>query len=224
MRDRRHGEGVLDPKAASHSLQMMPHPPTAKGRFDVPRIKLRSGMGEGDSPAIATRLLQCPFDVDPVGLGPIIGLLGAHRSAQRTDMALPRLALEQQAVLSASALRHRNGRFDALADHLALLLRDRGVDMQSEVIDVLPKQRHEEMHLVFHQFGDQVHVAREAIQPGDYECATQPARLFQCGGKAWAYQKRISARPGLNILMPGDDLEFFAFAKPLDVEALCRKT
>jgi hypothetical protein len=47
----------------------------------------------------------------------------------------------------------------ALRYHLSFLLRERGVDVQHEVLAILPKCCNDEVHSVFHQSADEVHVA-----------------------------------------------------------------
>ena len=49
--------------------------------------------------------------------------------------------------------------FGALGDHLALLFRERGIDVQSELVAVSTQRRDDEMHLVLHQPADEVHVS-----------------------------------------------------------------
>jgi hypothetical protein len=55
--------------------------------------------------------------------------------------------------------------FDALRDHLSLLFRERRIDVEREVVAVSPECGDDEMHLMLHEPGDEVHVSRKPVEP-----------------------------------------------------------
>jgi hypothetical protein len=57
-------------------------------------------------------------------------------------------------------LLNREGSLQALGNHFSLLLGQRSIDMQREIVDILPQRGDKEMHLVLHQSGYEVYVSR----------------------------------------------------------------
>ena len=95
--------------------------------------------------------------------------------------------------------------------------------MQREVVAVSTERRNDEMHPVLHESGDEVHVARQAVEPRDDQRAAREPRLLQGCRKPRAQQQRILSGAGLNILIPGFDREPFARTERFNVMALRRK-
>ena len=70
----------------------------------------------------------------------------------------------------------------ALADQRTFLLRQRSEQVQDERIDVRAEIGDQERHAVSHQTGDEMHVARQAIELRDGDRAALPARFLErCG-------------------------------------------
>ena len=65
------------------------------------------------------------------------------------------------------------------------LLHERCVDMQPEVVAILPELCDDEVHPMLHESTDEVHVARQAVEPrdnqrtvsglGDLQCCRKPS-------------------------------------------------
>jgi hypothetical protein len=67
---------------------------------------------------------------------------------------------------------------NALGDHLALLLCERRIDVQREVVAVFPKCCNDEMHPMLHETADEMHVARQTVKPGNNQWVAGGARLL----------------------------------------------
>ena len=64
----------------------------------------------------------------------------------------------------------------ALRDHPSLGFRERGIDVKREVVAVAPQGGGDEVHLVLHKPGNEVDVARQAIEPRNDQRTAQDAR------------------------------------------------
>ena len=51
--------------------------------------------------------------------------------------------------------------------------------MQREFVAVAPERGNDEVHLVLHESGDEMHIARETIEPRDDQGAARCARLLE---------------------------------------------
>jgi len=212
---------VIQAQTTHHSLDLMSSPAAARWGFDAAVVQLpgRRAIGNGATPK--TRLSESPFDVHPISLRTDHRFLGMDGVALGAESPDPRLGTPCEAKFSAAAFRHLGCGFGALGNQLALLLRERGIDMEGEFIAVATQLGHEEMHLVLHQPGDEVHIARQPIQPRDDQWSTRGSGFFQGGGQPGSKEQAVFARAGLNVLMPGFDMESFARSESLDVDPLC---
>jgi hypothetical protein len=61
----------------------------------------------------------------------------------------------------------------AIGYHLAFLLRERCIDMQREVVAILPELCDDEVHPMLHESTDEVHVARQTVEPRDDQRASR---------------------------------------------------
>ena len=66
------------------------------------------------------------------------------------------------------------------ADHLALLLRQRGVNVQHERIDVPAQRGNDERHLLRHQAGDECDIPRQSVELGHGDGSLGLLRRLQC--------------------------------------------
>jgi hypothetical protein len=98
-----------------------------------------------------------------------------------------------------------------------------GIDVQGEVVTVFTEGRDNEMYLVLHEPGDEVHVSRQAVEPRDHQWAARATSLLERCCKARAQQKRILSSTGLNILIPRFDPETFARSERFNVTTLRRQ-
>src|ERR1700733_12066766 len=98
---------------------------------------------------------------------PFLGFADQYRSAHCTDPPLLGLRAQLQTEFLSSSLGDGRGSLRALGNHLALLFRERGVDVECEGVAIAPEGSDHEMHLVLQEAGYEVDVAREAIQSRD---------------------------------------------------------
>jgi hypothetical protein len=92
--------------------------------------------------------------------------------------------------------------------------------VQRKVVAIRPESRDDEMHPMFHESGNEVHVARQAIEPRDDQRAPDRLCLPQRYRKPRSQQQRIGSGAGLHILVPGPDYEPFAQRESFDLMAL----
>ena len=95
--------------------------------------------------------------------------------------------------------------------------------MQREVIAVATESGDNEVDLMLHERSDEVHVARQSIEPRDHERHSPEARLIECRCEPGSQQQRVPPRTGLNILIPRLHGQAFLRGKGLNVVALCRE-
>jgi hypothetical protein len=74
--------------------------------------------------------------------------------------------------------------------------------MQRKVVAVSTKGRHDNMHLVLHKPGNEVHNARQTVEPPDHQLAARGTRLLERRRKPLAQQQSILTGAGLNVLKP----------------------
>ena len=83
----------------------------------------------------------------------------------------------------AARLSGRQGLRGAPADERALLLRQRGEQVQDEGVNVGAEISDQERHPMNHQARDEMYITGQPVQLGDGDRTTLPARLFKRGGK-----------------------------------------
>src|SRR6202035_4771132 len=94
---------------------------------------------------------------------PLVSGLQLDRPSHCGDSSSLGLRVQLEPELPSSILLNREGSLQALGNHFSLLLGQRSVDMQREIVDVLPQRGDKEMYLVLHQSGYEVYISRQAI-------------------------------------------------------------
>ena len=97
------------------------------------------------------------------------------------------------------SLREARAARGALRDLPALLLGQRGVEVQHEGIGIGSQLGNDEWHTLGHQAGNEGHVAREAIELGNQHRTLRLARCGQRCGKLWPSIERIGALAGFDL-------------------------
>jgi hypothetical protein len=75
----------------------------------------------------------------------------------------------------------------------------RGIEVQDEGIDVRPQLRDDEGHAMRHQSGNEMHVAREAIEFGDQDRAPHRPRLGERRRQLRPAIERVASLAGLDL-------------------------
>jgi hypothetical protein len=120
------------------------------------------------------------------------------------------------AEFDALRLRRRERRLCAPGDQGALLFGERGIEMQNEGIDVRPEFRNEERDAMRHQAGNEMHVARETVELGDRDRATQRARLGERRRQLGPTIERVASLARLDFNKLGGDFKPLVAREPFN--------
>lgn len=112
----------------------------------------------------------------------------------------------------------------AIGDELPLLLGNGGIDVEHEWIDVGTEFGDDEGNALRHQPGDEVDIARQAVELGDDNRASHLSRLRQCCGEHWTAMECVAPLPGLDLDQFGHDGVALSVAEAADAVALRFKT
>ena len=171
-----HQRATLRPRRAiTRSTVFCDHAPPRGG--STPCSVSRCAMAREDRPAIDTRT----------------GRSAASRAAAASAMALACAGLPS---LTPRALAACEACVGTLRDHAALLLGERGVNVQGERIDVAAQRADDERHPLRHQAGDERDIARQPVELGDADLAL---RLFAAFSAAFSCGRRSSASAPLPV-------------------------
>ena len=94
--------------------------------------------------------------------GPTVGNIGEPATASLFLFRAARLP-----ELNSSGLRNREALPDAFGNQLAFLLGDASPDMQREIVEIVSELGDDKVHLLLDEPTDEMHIAREAVKPGD---------------------------------------------------------
>ena len=118
--------------------------------------------------------------LDGLQRGGAVGRRVPPAMGARRDKRFPSVWVAQ---LHAPRLGGLQGRLGAGRDQRALLLGQRGVDVQHERVGIDAQLGDDERHPVGHQAADEVHVAAKPIELGDNHRGLELAGVRQCGGQ-----------------------------------------
>jgi hypothetical protein len=104
------------------------------------------------------------------------------RIAQCSDTQPPSLRARCHSEFPSSALCSSQSRLGALRDHLSLLLGKRCIDVKGEFVAVFAERGDHEMDPMLHESADEVHVARQTVEPGNDQRATRGLCLSKRDG------------------------------------------
>ncbi len=104
------------------------------------------------------------------------------------------------------------GRAGTLADQSALLLGQRGVEVQHEGVSIRAEFGHDEGHTLRHQAGDEGDVTREAIELGNEHRAFCAPRGSEGFCKLRSAVQCIRPLAGLHLDELSDDRDLFSLA------------
>jgi hypothetical protein len=159
--------------------------------------------------SVGSGLVQSPLDLHAAGFGPLEGGSTVGGSGAGPGSCVETLSIATGVVQPAHLFRASKSGLETLGDHPPFRLRQGRVDMERKFVTVSAEGGHHEVHLMLHQRGDEVNVARQAIQARDDQGALPVARVVQGRRESGALQKGIPSRTGVDILMPGDGCQAF---------------
>jgi hypothetical protein len=162
-------------------------PPPVQGGGDLPKRLRSCGL------RLADRRHDCGGVRISVGLEAAVG---------------DRAGVRQRGVAKGLPTGLRGGErgLRALRNHRALLLSERGIQMQQEGLDLRAEVGDQKRRLMRHEAANEMHVARQSIELGDggRRSFAVTAGLGQRGGELWASAERVGAPARLGKLAKCD--------------------
>jgi hypothetical protein len=108
-------------------------------------------------------------------------------------------------------------------NHHALLLRERGEQVQDERINVCAKLGDNELHALCHEPRDEMDIATKTVELRHRDGAATATSFCECSGELRAPVDRISALAGLNLNELASDAEAFGSREACERVPLCLK-
>jgi hypothetical protein len=178
----------------------------------------------GNASAIEPRLSESPLEVGATGFCPFVRNPGQHRPPECADSPLFGLRAQLQPKPLTPPFRDGGGRSNSLGNHLALLFGERGIDVKREGVTIATECGDHEMHFVLREAGNEMYVARQAIEPRDNQRAATGAGCFQGVRQTSAQEQCVFSGSGLDVLIPLSGGETFSRPEGFDVRSLGRQS
>src|SRR3984957_5605929 len=135
-------------------------------------------------------------------------------SLDRRDRLATRRLDMRIAELDPLRPRRTERRLGPARDQGALLFGQRGIEVQDEGIDVRPQFSDDEGHTMRHQTGNEMHVAREAIELGDHDRASHRPRFGERRRQLRPAVERVASLASFDLDEFGHDIETHFLREP----------
>src|SRR6185312_7839185 len=136
----------------------------ARNGLDIPLIQSVRCGAKADWLFVHSGLTQRPFNVSSLGFRSLFRKLYQRCSSHCPDSSLPRLRAQLHPKFLSAKLPSQHRSFASLRDQLSFLLGERGIDMQREFVAIPSESCNHEMHSRLHQPGNEMYVARQAVE------------------------------------------------------------